>query len=317
MNPVDGNRNFAARGNSGRRGTPCSLRTVEDAERLAHDASGAPRTRWSWAPIHRTRDGGEPRRRPASPSDRGRSGPPGAHALDPGAAVLVEAELLANGVDVVRTGRGDGRSWTARCHLADGRQLPPIWSVGSIGVRPDTRPPVDGRPGRGPRGRHRRRRRGPDQPSRDVTRLGGRCGEGRLGQRRRLDRGLANVANRQGRRVAGPHRRSRARAAPCRRPGRPSSRSSDARPPSTGWTEARLRPPGRPYRCHPLHPWTTTPPSTGSRADGAQACSTRSTGTILGAPGRGWSGRGQAHRRPGHGMSAACRAPDLADLELA
>ncbi len=290
-----------------------SLRTVEDAQRLARDVSSAPRTavvvgagfigletaeNLAHAGIAVTVV--EAARQVLTP-------------LDPELAVLVEAELVAHDVAVV-TGAGVTEVTDTSVVLADGRALPADLVVGSIGVRPDTRLAVMAGLDIGPRGGivvdgHGRT----SHP--DVYAVGDAVEKTDSVSGASSLVALANVANRQGRRVA-DHIAGLDRAAV------PSLGTAIVKVFSrtaamTGWNEVRLQAAGRPYRCIHAHPWNHATYYPGAEQMALKLLFDPSDGTILGAQAVGGAGVDKRIDVLATAMSAGLKAPELADLELA
>ena len=126
---------------------------------------------------------------------------------------------------------------------------------------------------------------------------------------------LANVANRQGRRVAD-------HIAGLERASVPSLGTAIVKVFSrtaamTGWNETRLRDAGRPYRCIHAHPWNHATYYPGAEQMALKLLFDPSDGTILGAQAVGGAGVDKRIDVLATAMSAGLTAPDLADLELA
>lgn len=233
--------------------------------------------------------------------------------LDPELAVLVTAELAAHGVRVA-TGVAVTEVTPDAVVLADGRSLPAALVVGSIGVRPDTRLAAmagldigaDGGIAVDGTGR---------TSNPDIYAVGDAVAKvDSVGGGASLV-ALANVANRQGRRVAD-------HIAGLDRPGAPSIGTAIVKVFSrtaamTGWNETRLRAAGRPYRCIHSHPMNHASYYPGAEQMTLKLLFDPVDGTILGAQAVGGAGVDKRIDVLATAMSAGLKAPALADLELA
>jgi len=233
--------------------------------------------------------------------------------LDPELAVLLQAELVRHGVRVevgvaVTEVTGDA------VVLADGRALPADLVVGSIGVRPDTRLAVMAGLDVGPKGGIAVSGAGRTS-HRDIYAVGDA-----VEKVDSVDGGssliaLANVANRQGRRVAddiaGLHR------APAPSIGSAIVKVFDRTAAMTGWNETRLRAAGRPYRCVRSHPMNHATYYPGAEQMSLKLLFDPVDGTILGAQAVGGAGVDKRIDVLATAMTAGLTAPALADLELA
>ncbi len=233
--------------------------------------------------------------------------------LDPELAVLIEAELLTNGVHV-ETGVAVTEVTDTAVVLADGRSLPADLVVGSIGVRPDTRLAVMAGLDIGPNGGIAVTGVGltshPDiyavgDAVEKVDSVGG--GTSLIA--------LANVANRQGRRVAD-------HIAGLVRDAAPSIGSAIVKVFSrtaamTGWNETRLAAAGRPYRAIHSHPMNHATYYPGAEQMSLKLLFDPIDGTILGAQAVGGAGVDKRIDILATAMTGGLTAPALADLELA
>ncbi len=114
-----------------------TLRTVEDAARLARDVDVAPATcRRDRGRVHRARDGGEPRRPGDRRHDRRGNARRCLPRSTPSLRFSCRDELVAHGVRV-ETGATVSSIGEHTVTLADGRVLAADLVVGAIGVRPD------------------------------------------------------------------------------------------------------------------------------------------------------------------------------------
>ena len=233
--------------------------------------------------------------------------------LDPELAILVQEELVAHGVRV-ETGVAVVEVTDDAVLLADGRSIPAALVVGSIGVRPDTRLAAMAGIELGPRGGIEVT--GTGQTSHpDVYAVGDAVEKtDSIGGGASLI-ALANVANRQGRRVAD-------HIAGLRRPGVPSLGTAivkvfDRTAAMTGWNETRLRAAGRPYRCVRSHPMSHASYYPGAEQMSLKLLFDPVDGTILGAQAVGGSGVDKRIDILAVAITAGVRAPALADLELA
>jgi NADPH-dependent 2,4-dienoyl-CoA reductase/sulfur reductase-like enzyme/rhodanese-related sulfurtransferase len=290
-----------------------SLRTVEDAQRLARDVSSAPATAVVVGAGFIGLETAENLRRAGIAVTVVEAAPQVLAPLDPELAVLVEAELVANGIEVA-TGAGVTEVTDTSVVLADGRILPADLVVGSIGVRPDTRLAAMAGLDIGPRGGIAVDGSGRTSHP-DVYAVGDAVEKTDSVSGASSLVALANVANRQGRRVAD-------HIAGLDRPSVPSLETAIVKVFSrtaamTGWNEARLRDAGRPYRCIHAHPWNHATYYPGAEQMALKLLFDPSDGTILGAQAVGGTGVDKRIDVLATAMSAGLRAPDLADLELA
>ena len=233
--------------------------------------------------------------------------------LDPELAVLVAAELVAHGVRVV-TGAAVTAVTAGTVELADGRSVPAELVVGSIGVRPDTRLADMAGLGLGRHGGIAVDGTGLTSDP-DIYAVGDAVEKvDSIGGGWSLV-ALANVANRQGRRVA-DHIAGLDRA-PAASIGTAIVKVFDRTAAMTGWNEARLRAVGRPYRCIHAHPMNHASYYPGAQQMALKLLFDPVDGTILGAQAVGGDGVDKRIDILATAMSAGLRAPALADLELA
>jgi hypothetical protein len=202
-----------------------TLRTVEDAARLASDVDVAPPRSLS-GPGSSGSSGGEPRRPRHRRHDRRGGAAGGPAAVRPELAILV-ADELAHGVRVkAATSTIGERSVT----LTDGR-CPPTWcSASASGLTPC------GARASSSVERHRGRRRQPNERPRHLRRRR-RHGEARTRVSRATSLIVGQRANRQGRRCR-PHRRTTAHAVPSL--GTAIVKVFDVVAATVGWNERRL-----------------------------------------------------------------------------
>ena len=289
------------------------LRTVEDAARLADDVAAAPTSAvvigGGFIGIE-TAENLSGAGIPTTIVEAARQLLP---PLDPEMAVLVEAELLANGIDV-RTGSAVTAVTDRAVLLADGSELAADLVVGSIGVRPDTRLAVMAGLALGPNGGIAVDDVGlTSDPSiyavgdavEKVDSVGG--GSSLVT--------LANVANRQGRRVADHIAGRPVAAAPSL--GTAIVKVFGRTVAMTGWSEARLSAADQPYRVVRSHPMSHATYYPGAEQMSLKLLFDPRDGTILGAQAVGGSGVDKRIDIIATAMSGGLTAPDLADLELA
>ncbi len=234
-------------------------------------------------------------------------------ALDPEMAVLVAAELVAHGI-AVETGVAVSEVTDDGVVLADGRSYPGALVVGSIGVRPDTRLAELAGLGIGPHGGiavdadHR-------TTDPDIYAVGDAVEkEDRVGGGTSLI-ALANVANRQGRRVADHIAGHAVRPSPSL--GTAIVKVFDCTAGVTGWTERRLRAAGRRYRIVRSHPMNHAGYYPGAQPMAMKLLFDPDDGTILGAQVVGGDGVDKRIDVLATAMAAGVPAEALADLELA
>jgi NADPH-dependent 2,4-dienoyl-CoA reductase/sulfur reductase-like enzyme/rhodanese-related sulfurtransferase len=289
------------------------LRTVEDAERLAADVIGRPETAVVIGAGFVGLETAENLVRQSIAVTVVEAVDQVLSPLDPELAILVAAELASHGVTVV-TGVAVSEVTATGITLADGRAIPGELVVGSIGVRPDVRMAemaglaLSGRGGIAV-----------DEVSRtsdkDIYAVGDAVEKPDwVGGGISLI-ALANVANRQGRRVADHI---------CGLPVRSSAslgtaivKVFDLTAATTGWNEKRLRAAGRSYRAIHSHPM-----SHASYYPGAQPMSIKllfdpDDGTILGAQAVGGDGVDKRIDIIATAITGGITAEGLADLELA
>ncbi|MFM8237979.1 MAG: FAD-dependent oxidoreductase [Actinomycetota bacterium] len=233
--------------------------------------------------------------------------------LDPELAVLVEAELVANGV-AVETGVAVTEVAADAVRLADGRAIPAELVVGAIGVRPDTRLAEMAGLEIGPRGGIAVDAVGrPSDPH--IYAVGDAVEKTDAVAGGTSLVALANVANRQGRRVADHIAGLDVQGAASL--GTAIVKVFSRVVAMTGANEKRLRASGRPYRCVRSHPMNHAGYYPGAEQMAIKLCFDPDDGTILGAQAVGGSGVDKRIDVLATAMSGGIPAPRLADLELA
>ena len=289
------------------------LRTVEDAELLAVEARGAPRTavvigagfvglETAENLAHR-----EIRTTVVEAADQVLT------PLDPELAVLVAAELEGGGV-AVETGVGVSEVTDTGVVLADGRVIPGDVVVAAIGVRPDARLAEMAGLVLGPHGGIAVDADGRTSAE-DVYAVGDAVEKAdSVGGGSSLI-ALANIANRQGRRVADVI---------CGRSVRPALSQGTAivkvfglTAAMTGWSERRLRAAGQPYRVIHSHPMSHAGYYPGAEPMSLKLLFDPRDGAILGAQAVGGAGVDKRIDVLATAMAAGLPANALADLELA
>lgn len=290
-----------------------ALRTVEDAKRLFDDVGAAPRQAVVIGAGFIGLETAENLAHAGIGVTVVEAAPQVLTPLDPELAVLVEAELLANGV-AVETGVAVTEVTDDAVVLADGRSLPADLVVGSIGVRPDTRLAELAGLELGPFGGIAVDGSGRTSHP-DIYAVGDAVEkDDAVGGGPSLI-ALANVANRQGRRVAD-------HIAGLDRPATPSTGTAIVKvfgrtAAMTGWNETRLRNEGRPFRAIHAHPWNHATYYPGAEQMSLKLLFDPADGAILGAQAVGGSGVDKRIDVLATAMAAGIRAPQLADLDLA
>jgi len=233
--------------------------------------------------------------------------------LDPELAVLVAAELTSHGV-VVETGVAVSEVTADGITLADGRAIPGELVVGSIGVRPDVRLAEMAGLRLADNGAI-----AVDEVNRtsdpDIYAVGDAVGkEDWVGGGNSLI-ALANIANRQGRRVAdhicGLPTRNTASL------GTAIVKVFDLTAATTGWNEKRLRAAGRRYRTVHSHPLSHAGYYPGAEAMALKLIFDPDDGAILGAQAVGKAGVDKRIDVIATAIVGGITADQLADLELA
>ncbi len=233
--------------------------------------------------------------------------------LDPELAVLVAAELVRNGVRV-ETGVAVTEITEREVVLADGRRLPGELVIGSIGVRPDVRLAEMAGIALGPTG-------GIAIDEANVTSDPDIYAVGDATEKFDSVGGgtsliaLANVANRQGRRVADHICGLPSHRAPSL--GTAIVKVFDLTAAMTGWNEKRLRAAGRPYRALHSHPMNHASYYPGAQQMSLKLLFDPDSGAILGAQGVGGDGVDKRIDVLATALTAGIPAEELADLELA
>ena len=262
------------------------LRTVEDAERLAADVTGRPRTAVVIGAGFVGLETAENLARQGIAVTVVEAAAQVLTPLDPELAILVAAELVAHGVTVetgVAVAEVTDRGRPGRRPGSPGELV-----VGSIGVRPDVRLAEMAGLELGPHGGI-----AVDEVNRtsdpDIYAVGDAVEKAdSVGGGTSLI-ALANVANRQGRRVADAH------LWPCRRAATPSLGTAivkvfDLTAATTGWNERRLRAAGRRYRAIHSHPMSHAGYYPGAEPMSLKLLFDPDDGTILGAQAVGGDG---------------------------
>lgn len=289
------------------------LRTVEDAERLAAEVWGRPRHAVVIGAGFIGLETAENLARTGIAVTVVEAADQVLSPLDPELAILVAAELVTHGV-AVETGVAVEAVDADAVVLGDGRRLAAELVVGGIGVRPDLALAEMAGLAVGPNGGIR-----VDDANRtsdpDIYAVGDAVEkEDRVGGGTSLI-ALANVANRQGRRVAdhicGMDVRPHASL------GTAIVKVFDLTAATTGWNERRLRSAGRPYRAIHSHPTSHAAYYPGAEPMHLKLLFDPADGTILGAQGVGRGGVDKRIDVIATAITGGLRAEQLADLELA
>jgi len=233
--------------------------------------------------------------------------------LDPEMAILVSDELTAHGVHV-ETGVTLASVEATTVTLADGRVLPADLVVGAIGVRPDIRlaelAGLDLGPSGGIAVNEANQTNDPD-----VYAVGDAVEKPDAISHATSLIALANVANRQGRRVA-DHIAGRA-SRPVASLGTAIVKVFDVVAATVGWNESLLRAAGRSYRAIHSHPFDHATYYPGATRMAAKLIFDPDGGAILGAQIVGRNGVDKRIDVIATAMASGMRADQLADLELA
>ena len=234
-------------------------------------------------------------------------------ALDPELAVLVASELVAHGI-TVETGVAVSEVTPDGVVLVDGRSFPGALVVGSIGVRPDIRLAELAGLGIGPQGGI-----AVDSAYRttdpDIYAVGDAVEKDDLVGGGTSLVALANVANRQGRRVADHIAGLPVRPAPSL--GTAIVKVFGCTAAVTGWNERRLRAEGRRFRVVRSHPMNHAAYYPGAQPMSMKLLFDPDDGRILGAQVVGGDGVDKRIDVLATALSAGLPVEALADLELA
>jgi len=290
-----------------------TLRTVEDAERLLSDVTGKPDGAVVIGAGFVGLETAENLSRNGIAVTIVEAADQVLTPLDPEMAVLVAAELVAQGVDVL-TGAAVTSVTDSHVILANGRQIPAELVVASIGVRPDVRLAEMASLAIGPSGGI-----AVDGVNRtsdpDIYAVGDAVEKpDAVGGDTSLI-ALANVANRQGRRVADHIAGLNPIAEPSL--GTAIVKIFDLVAAMTGWNERRLRAAGRAYRVVHSHPFSHATYYPGAEPMALKLLFDPQDGTILGAQAVGAEGVDKRIDVIATAMQGGIKAGGLADLELA
>jgi NADPH-dependent 2,4-dienoyl-CoA reductase/sulfur reductase-like enzyme/rhodanese-related sulfurtransferase len=233
--------------------------------------------------------------------------------LDPELAILVRDELTAHGVHV-ETGATLASVEERTVTLADGRVLPADLVVGAIGVRPDIRlaelAGLDLGPSGGIAVNPANQTNDPD-----IYAVGDAVEKPDAISHATSLIALANVANRQGRRVA-DHIAGRSSHSVASL-GTAIVKVFDVVAATVGWNERRLRAAGRPYRAIHSHPFDHATYYPGATRMAIKLIFDPNDGAILGAQIVGRNGVDKRIDVIATAMANGMKADHLADLELA
>jgi NADPH-dependent 2,4-dienoyl-CoA reductase/sulfur reductase-like enzyme/rhodanese-related sulfurtransferase len=290
-----------------------TLRTVEDAARLAADVDVAPATAVVIGAGFIGLEMAENLVAQGIDVTIVEATPQVLPPLDPEMAILVCDELVAHGVHV-ETGATLASVGDTTVTLADGRTLPADLVVGAIGVRPDVRlaelAGLDLGPSGGILVNEANQTNDPD-----VYAVGDAVEKPDAISHATSLIALANVANRQGRRVADHIA------------GRPSHSVASLGTAivkvfgvvaaTVGWNERRLRAADRPYRAIHSHPFDHATYYPGATRMAAKLIFDPDDGAILGAQIVGRNGVDKRIDVIATAMANGMKADQLADLELA
>ncbi len=233
--------------------------------------------------------------------------------LDPELAILVADELATHGVHI-ETGATVASVEECTVTLADGRALAADLVIGAIGVRPDVQLAEAAGVALGPRGgicvSDTNQTNDPD-----IYAVGDAVEKDDAISHATSLIALANVANRQGRRVA-DHIAGRP-SHPVASLGTAIVKVFDLVAATVGWNERRLRTAGRPFRAIHSHPFDHATYYPGATRMCAKLIFDPNDGTILGAQIAGRSGVDKRIDVLATAMAGGITADRLADLELA
>jgi NADPH-dependent 2,4-dienoyl-CoA reductase/sulfur reductase-like enzyme len=289
------------------------LRTVEDAEALHADVAGAPATAVVIGGGFIGLETAENLTHAGIPTTVVEAADQILTPLDPELAILVRSELESNGVDVV-TGTAVTEIGADHVVLADGRRFAADLVIGSIGVRPDVRLAEMAGLALGPNG-------GIAVTSAGVTSDPNIYAVGDAVEKTDTVSGasslvaLANVANRQGRRVADHIAGMDVRPAPSL--GTAIVKVFGLTAAMTGWNAKRLTAAGRPFQRVHSHPMSHASYYPGAEQMALELLFDPETGAILGAQAVGGAGVDKRIDILATAMASGVSAPGLADLELA
>ncbi len=290
-----------------------TLRTVEDAARLASDVDVAPATAVVIGAGFIGLEMAENLVGQGIDVTIVEATPQVLPPLDPELAILVCDELVAHGVRV-ETGTTVSSIDERTVTLADGRVLAADLVVGAIGVRPDVRLAELAGLELGPSGgiavNEANQTNDPD-----IYAVGDAVEKPDAISHATSLIALANVANRQGRRVA-DHIAGRP-SHPVASLGTAIVKVFDVAAATVGWSERRLRVAGRPFRAIHSHPFDHATYYPGATRMAAKLIFDPEDGTILGAQVVGQHGVDKRIDVIATAMSAGMTADRLADLELA
>ena len=198
--------------------------------------------------------------------------------------------------------------------LADGREIAGTLVIGAIGVRPDTKLAKMAGLALGPNGGIAVDDNGRTS-DRDIYAVGDAVEKhDSVGNGSSLI-ALANIANRQGRRVADDICGLRVR--PSHSLGTAIVKVFGVTAAMTGWNEGRLRAAGRPFRAIQSHPMSHASYYPGAEPMSLKLLFDPDDGTILGAQAVGGAGVDKRIDVLATAMAAGLRVDALADLELA
>jgi len=233
--------------------------------------------------------------------------------LDPELSVLVRDELVTHGV-AVETGVSVASVEERSVTLADGRVLGAEVVVGAIGVRPDIHlaelAGLDIGPSGGIAVNDANQTNDPD-----IYAVGDAVEKPDAISHATSLIALANVANRQGRRVADHIAGRPSRTVPSL--GTAIVKVFDIVAATVGWNERRLQAAGRPFRAIHSHPFDHATYYPGATRMAAKLIFDPSDGTILGAQIVGRNGVDKRIDVIATAMAGGIAADQLADLELA
>jgi NADPH-dependent 2,4-dienoyl-CoA reductase/sulfur reductase-like enzyme/rhodanese-related sulfurtransferase len=290
-----------------------TLRTIEDAERLAADVGGAPAHAVVVGAGFIGLEMAENLVGQGIDTTIVEATPQVLPPLDPELAVIVADELAAHGVHV-ETGAAVASIEDRTLTLADGRVLPADVVVGAIGVRPDVRLAESAGIALGPSGGIAVNAANQTNDP-DIYAVGDAVEKSDAVSSATSLIALANVANRQGRRVADHIAGRPVHGAPSL--GTAIVRVFDVVAASVGWNERRLRAADRPFRSIHSHPFDHATYYPGATRMAAKLLFDPGDGTILGAQIVGRNGVDKRIDVIATAMTGGLTADRLADLELA